>query len=120
MMEDARDLLGKTVLVKLVSNKGLEFTGISGDGPFFCKVKAVDQIGIWVENRRFVTVELRDSKGRYIAKEKQTPERHVVNILLPWKDVHTVVAFEDEEITKSVPSVLGEDENGKGHIGFTS
>ena len=41
-MEDARDLVDQTVLVKLDSTEGLEFAGIERDCPFFCKVAAVD------------------------------------------------------------------------------
>jgi len=92
-MQDARDLIGQTALVKLTSNDGLSFVGVPEEGPFLCKVVAVDEIGIWVENKRFVTVEIRSSAGRYIPKSRQKPERHVVNLLLPWRIVQTVVRF---------------------------
>ena len=48
-MNDARDIIDRTVLVKLESYEGIEFTGIESEGPFFCKVKAVDEVGIWVK-----------------------------------------------------------------------
>ncbi len=96
-MQDARDLVGQTALVKLTSNEGLSFVGVPEEGPFLCKVVAVDEIGIWVENKRFVTVEVRSSSGRYVPKNRQKPERHTVNLLLPWRIVQTVVRFQRGE-----------------------
>jgi hypothetical protein len=115
-VEDARDLVDQTVLVKLTSNEGLAFAGVPDEGPFFCKVVAVDEIGIWVENRRFVTVEIRSSAGRYVPKRKQKPERHVVNLLIPWRIILTVVRFQGEAAVKA--AVLGESACDSGRIGF--
>jgi hypothetical protein len=97
-MDDARDIIDRTVLVKLISYEGMEFTGIEGDGPFFCNVKAVDEAGIWVENKKFMTVELRDSSGRSVPEKKRKPQRHTVNILLPWRNIQTIIMFEDEAL----------------------
>ena len=115
-MEDARDLVDQTVLVKLTSNEGLAFAGIPDEGPFFCKVVAVDEIGIWVENRRFATVEIRNSAGRYIPKRRQKTERHVVNLLIPWRIIHTVVRFQEGGAVKA--AILGENVCDSGRIGF--
>ena len=117
-MDDARDIVGETVLISLVDYQGLGFTGIEGEGPFFCKVDAVDEIGVWVENRHFVTMELRDSEGRDIpADEREQVESRVV-FLLPWKNVRTVVKFEDlgEDYIRN--EILGGDEVVPGRIGF--
>lgn len=117
-MEDARDLVGRTALVKLVSNEGLGFIDAPEDGPFFCKVVAVDEIGLWIENNRFVTVEIRDSRGRFIPEEKQEPVTHTVSILLPWRLVHTVVRFEDPDIGKVAADIIGMNGEAAGRIGF--
>jgi hypothetical protein len=120
-MDDARDIIDRTVLVKLVSCEGIEFTGIESDGPFFCRVKAVDEAGIWVENRKFMTVELKDSSGRNVPKKDRIPERHTVNILLPWRSIQTIVMFEDEDIDslEIEEETLGSDGQA-GRIGFIS
>ena len=97
-MTDARAIIDQTVLVKLISCEGIEFTGIEGEGPFFCKVKAVDEAGIWVENRKFTTVELRDSRGKSVPEKKRKAQKHTVNILLPWRTIQTIIMFEDEDI----------------------
>jgi hypothetical protein len=118
-MEDARDIIDRTVLVRLISYEGMEFTGIEGDGPFFCKVTAVDEAGIWVENRKFETVELRDSKGRSVPEKKRKPQKHTVNILLPWRNIQTVIMFEDRDIENLDigDEALGSD-GQTGRIGF--
>ena len=117
-MEDARDLVGCTVFVLLEDASGLEFTGIEGEGPFLCTVTAVDEIGMWVENRRFVTVELRDSSGRAVPKSKRAPQVHSVDILIPWKNVRTVVRFADDG---AVPDVDGPAASEQGQaIGFVA
>jgi len=117
-MEDARDLIGQTVLIKLTSNEGLVFAGVPEDGPFFCTVAAVDEIGIWVENKSFVTMEIRDGKGRYIPREQQKPARHAVDILLPWRIVHAVVMFEKGDAVELKGEALGEESPDSGRIGF--
>lgn len=117
-MEDARDLIGQTVLIKLASNEGLAFAGFPADGPFFCKVVAVDEIGIWAENRNFVTVEIRNSRGSYIPRAKQKPERHVVSLLIPWRTIHTVVKFEEKDAVKAAAEMLGESRTACGRVGF--
>jgi hypothetical protein len=117
-MQDARDLVNQTVLVKLVSNEGLSFTGMPEDGPFFCKVTAVDEIGIWVENGRFATVEIRDGRGRYIPKPRQKIERHEVDLLIPWRIVHTVVRFRKKDAAKAAANALGADATTGSCIGF--
>jgi len=117
-MQDARDLIGQNVLLKLTSNEGLAFAGVPADGPFFCKVSAVDEIGIWVENRNFVTIEIRNSRGRYVPREKQKPLQHAVSLLIPWRIVHTVVKFEEAGAIKASAEVLGEDLRSCGRIGF--
>ncbi len=117
-MEDARDIAGQTVLMKLTRQEELGFVGIPDDGPFFCKVTAVDQFGLWVENKRFVTIEVRDSKGKYIPKTKQKPERHVVNILFPWRNIQTVVRFAEKDVEKIVGKAIGEGNKNIGKIGF--
>lgn len=117
-MEDARDLVGCTALVLLGDASDLGFTGIEGEGPFLCRVTAVDEIGIWVENRRFVTVELRDEKGRAVPKARRRPRTHTVDILLPWRNVRTVVRFEDAaELPPGAELGAGA---GKRTIGFDS
>jgi len=117
-MDDARDLVGCTALVLLEDASGLEFTGIDGEGPFLCTVTAVDEIGMWVENRRFVTVELRDRSGRTVPKSKRTPQVHTVDILIPWKNVRTVVRFADDG---AVPDVEGPASAEEGQaIGFVA
>jgi hypothetical protein len=118
-MNDARDIVSRTVLVKLESSEGLEFTGIDTEGPFFCKVKAVDEAGVWVENRKFMTVELRDSRGRKVPEAKQKPQKHTVNILLPWKNIQTIVMFEEEDGDglEIEEEALGSEEQA-GRIGF--
>ena len=83
-MEDARDIVGETVLVSLKDNGGFTFLGVPEEGPFFCKVVAVDEIGIWVENKKFQMIELTDARGRPVPDKKRKPETHTVNILLPW------------------------------------
>ena len=117
-MEDSRDLIGKTVLVKLLSNTGLEFVGVPEDGPFFCRVAAVDSVGLWVENKNFVTTEISDSKGEPVPKRKRKPERHVVNVLLPWRNVQTVVMFSEDEADGIIQNMLEEEKGGVGTIGF--
>ncbi len=118
-MDDARDMVDSTVLVKLVDCEGMEFTGIEGDGPFFCRVKAVDEAGIWVENRKFMTVEIRDSSGRTVPQKKRKQVTHTVNILLPWRNILTVVMFEEGDLEKLEidEETLGSDER-TGRIGF--
>lgn len=117
-MEDARDLVGRTVLVKLEGNEGYTFTGIPAEGPFFCKVVAVDEVGMWVENKNFVTVEIMDSRGRVVPKEKQKPERHSVSVLLPWRNVQTVVMYSEGEGEKAVKQIIEESGPDNGRIGF--
>lgn len=117
-MQDARDLVGCTVFVLLEDASGLGFTGIDGEGPFLCTVSAVDEIGMWVENRRFVTVELRDRRGRPVPKAKREPRISAVDILIPWKNVRTVVRFADDD---AVPDVDGPDQLAGGQrIGFVT
>lgn len=117
-MEDARDLVGKTVLVKLESNEGYTFTGVPEEGPFFCKVVGVDEVGMWVENSNFVTVEIMDSRGRVVPKEKQKAEQHLVNVLLPWRNIQTVVMYEEGEGEKEVKKIIDEAGSDNGRIGF--
>jgi hypothetical protein len=119
-MDDARDIIGQKVLVKLTENEGLAFAGVPGDGPFFCKVVAVDEIGIWVENKSFVTMEIRNAAGSYIPKRKQKAQRHSVNLLFPWRIVHTVVRFEKSDAAPAKASVLGEKSACCGRIGFVT
>jgi len=118
-MNDARDIIDRTVLVKLISCEGIEFTGIEGEGPFFCKIKAVDEAGIWVENKKFTTVELRDSSGKSVPEKKRKPQKHTVNILLPWRTIQTIIMFEDEDIENLDidDEALGSDVQ-TGRIGF--
>lgn len=118
VMDDARDLVNKTVLVKLVNDEGLEFIGVPKDGLFFCRVVAVDEAGLWIENKNFVTTELSDSRGRAVPKKRRRPERHVVNILMPWRNILTVVMFADEEADEIVKDVLDEERESRGKIGF--
>jgi hypothetical protein len=120
-MNDARDIIDRTVLVKLESCEGIEFAGIEGEGPFFCKVKAVDEAGIWVENRKFLTVELRDSKGRPVPEKERKPQKHTVNILLPWRLIQTVIMFEDQDgdSLEIEDEALGSEEQ-TGRIGFVN
>ncbi len=117
-MEDARDLVKKTVLVKLASDEGLEFVGVPEGGLFFCRVVAVDDVGLWIEKTNFVTTELSDSKGRAVPRKKRRPERHVVNVLLPWQNILTVVMFADEQADEIVKDVLDGERKGRGKIGF--
>jgi hypothetical protein len=117
-MVDVRDLVKKTVLVKLVSEEGLEFIGVTDEGPFFCRVTAVDDVGLWVENTDFVTTELRDSKGRAVPKKRRRPRRHVVNVLLPWQNVRTIVVFTEGTAERMARNLAGEDREGMGRIGF--
>ena len=117
-MEDARDLIGKTVLVKLESNEGYTFTGVPEEGPFFCKVAAVDEVGMWVENSNFVTVEIMDSRGGIVPKKKQKPEQHQVNVLLPWRNVQTVVMYGEDEGEEVVKKIIDEAASDNGRIGF--
>ena len=82
-MDDAQDLIGQTILVKLTSNEGLAFAGVPADGPFFCRVTTVDEIGIWVENKNFVTMEIRNAAGHYIPKRKQEAAAQVLGDKVP-------------------------------------
>ena len=118
-MEDARDLINKTVLVKLSSNEEYSFAGVPEEGPFFCKVVAVDEIGIWVENRNFVTIEIKDSRGRYIPKEKQEPKKQSVDVLIPWRNISCIVLYEGSEgeaIAEKIVKEAGPDETRIGFI----
>lgn len=117
-MQDARDIVGETVLVKLKSNEGLGFLGVPEDGPFFCKVVAVDEVGVWVENKRFETVEIADSSGKPVPKDRQKPERHVVNILLPWKDVQAIVRFAENDAEKMLSDLIERADGEDKRIGF--
>ena len=112
---DARDTIDRTVLVKLESVEGIEFTGMSGDGPFFCKVRGVDEAGVWVEHRKFMTVELKDTRGRLVPEDKQKPKKHTVHILLPWRNVQTMILFEEhgDELEMSGQELGAEKEKGK-------
>ena len=118
-MNDARDIIDRTVLVKLESCEGIEFTGIESEGPFFCRIKAVDEAGIWVENKKFMTVELRDSSGKTVPEKKRKPQKHTVNILLPWRTIQTIIMFEDQngENLEIDEEALGLDKQA-GRIGF--
>ena len=117
-MQDARDLVDQTVLVKLASNEGLSFIGAPDEGPFFCRVTAVDEIGIWVENKRFAAVEIKDAHGRYIPKRRRKIERHEVDILIPWRIVHTLIRFRREDAAKAAADELGADAKPGSCIGF--
>lgn len=117
-MEDARDIVGETVLVKLTSNRGLAFAGFPREGPVFCRVVAVDEIGIWVENRNFTTVEVRTAAGRYVPKHRQKARRSVVNLLIPWRLVQTVVRFAEGDVRSARGVVLGGRPGEHGRIGF--
>jgi hypothetical protein len=119
-MDDARDIVGRTIMVQLSSHDGLEFTGIPDQGPFFCKAVAVDEAGVWVENRNFVTIELTDSEGRDIPKSKQRPEKHVVNILLPWRNIRTVVHFPEKDAGDLAGDMLGEKKEKTIRVGFVT
>lgn len=115
-MQDARDLAGETVIVRLEDVSGIEFAGIEGDGPFFCRVTAVDEIGLWVRNTEFVTVDLTDRAGRSIPEKKRRERRHRVDILLPWRKIVTVIRFEGEDAGDLDPEAMGRGEGGR--IGF--
>jgi hypothetical protein len=117
-MEDARDIVGETVLIKLASNRGLAFAGFPVEGPVFCRVVAVDEIGIWVENRNFVSVEVRTASGRYVPKRLQERKRSVVNLLIPWRLVQTVVRFTEGKAIGARGAVLGGRVDAEGRIGF--
>jgi hypothetical protein len=119
-MEDARDLINETVLVKLSSNEEYLFAGVPEEGPFFCRVVAVDEIGIWVENKNFVTIEIKDSRGRYIPKEKQEAKEHAVSVLLPWRNISCIVLYsgsEGEAVAKKIVKEAGPDDSRIGFIG---
>ncbi len=119
-MEDARDLIDETVLVRLTSNEEYLFAGVPEEGPFFCKVAAVDEIGIWVENKNFVTIEIKDSRGRYVPREEQEPKKQTVNVLLPWRNISCIVLFsgsEGEEVVKKIVKGAGPDDSRIGFIG---
>ena len=117
-MDDARDIIDQTVLVKLTNTAGIEFTGIEGDGPFFCRVIAVDEIGMWVENRHFLTVEIRDNDGKDIPVSKRKKESNTVNFLLPWRNVLTVVRFPEKDQEEFADEALGSGPEKPGRIGF--
>jgi len=117
-MEDARDLINETVLVKLTSNEEYLFAGVPGEGPFFCKVAAVDEIGIWVENKNFVTIEIKDSRGGYIPKEEQEPKKQPVNVLLPWRNISCIVLFSGSEGEAVARKIVREAGPGDSRIGF--
>ncbi len=117
-MQDARDIVDETVLVKLKSNEGLTFLGVPEEGPFFCKVVAVDEVGIWVENKKFETMELTDSAGKPVPKSKRKPERHVVNILFPWRDIRSIVRFAEKDAEKMVREMIDKAGSEDRRIGF--
>ena len=117
-MDDARDLINETVLVKLSSNEEFVFAGVPEEGPFFCRVSAVDEIGIWVENKNFVTIEIKDSKGRYIPKEKQEPKKQSVNVLIPWKSITCIVKYEGSDGEAAVERIVKEAGPEDSRIGF--
>ena len=66
-----------------------------------------------------MTIELRDSRGRAVPVKKRKPQKHTVNILLPWRMIQTVIMFEDKdgEDLEIDDEALGADEQ-KGRIGF--
>ena len=118
-MNDARDLINKTVLVKLSSNEEFVFAGVPEEGPFFCKVVAVDEIGIWAENKNFVTIEIKDSKGRFIPKERQEPKKQAVNVLIPWRNISCIVLYEGSEggaVAEEIAREAGPDDTRVGFI----
>ncbi len=117
-MNDARDLVDKTVLVKLLHYDGLEFVGVPEEGPFFCRIVAVDEAGLWVENKNFITTELSDSTGATVPEKRRKPERHVVNVLLPWRNIQTVVMFSEDDAEGIVQDLIGDEKGGAGTIGF--
>jgi hypothetical protein len=117
-MEDARDLVNKTVLVKLLSSEGLEFVGVPEDGPFFCRVTAVDEIGLWVENMNFETTELSDSTGTVIPEDRRKTQKHTVNVLIPWRSIQTVVMFPEDDAEEIARDILKDEKGGTGTIGF--
>jgi len=117
-MDDARDLINETVLVKLSSNEEFVFAGVPEEGPFFCKVVAVDEIGIWVENRNFVSIEIKDSRGRYIPKEKQEPKKQVVDVLIPWRSISCIVLYEGSEGGAVAERIVKESGPDDSRIGF--
>ncbi|HUV35751.1 MAG TPA: hypothetical protein VMX58_02300 [Patescibacteria group bacterium] len=117
-MNDARDLEDKTVLVKLLNYDGLEFVGVPEKGPFFCRVVAVDEAGLWVENKNFITTELSDSTGAVVPEERRKTERHVVNVLLPWRNIQTVVMFTEDDAENIVQGLIDDEKGGTGTIGF--
>lgn len=119
-MEDARDLKDKTVLVKLSDCEDLGFAGVPEEGPFFCRVVAVDEIGLWVENKNFVTTEISDSEGGIIPEDERKRKRNVVNLLLPWRIIQTVVMFAEKDAGEIAKDILGEEAGDKGHIGFVT
>ena len=117
-MEDARALINETVLVKLSSNEEYTFAGVPEDGPFFCKVVAVDEIGIWVENKNFVTIEIKDSKGRYIPKANQETKKQVVDVLIPWRNISCIVLYEGSEGEAAAEKIVREAGPNDSRIGF--
>ncbi|HER44001.1 MAG TPA: hypothetical protein ENO08_06035 [Candidatus Eisenbacteria bacterium] len=117
-MDDARDLIHKTVLVKLSNNGEFVFAGVPEEGPFFCRVEAVDEIGVWVENRNFITIEIKDSRGRYVPKEKQEAKKQAVNVLLPWKSITCIVLFAGSEGEAAAKRIVEEAGPGDSRIGF--
>lgn len=119
-MNDARDLINETVLVKLTGNAEYLFAGVPEEGPFFCRVVAVDEIGIWVENKNFVTIEIKDSRGRYVPEEEQEPKKQSVNVLLPWRYISCIVLFagsEGEAVAQKIVKEAGPDDSRIGFIG---
>jgi hypothetical protein len=117
-MNDARDLVDKTVLVKLLDHDGLEFVGVPGEGPFFCRVVAVDEVGLWVKNENFITTELSDATGAAVPEKRRKPERHVVNVLLPWRSIQTVVMFSEDDAEEIIHDLVDAERGGPGTIGF--
>jgi hypothetical protein len=117
-MNVIQDLPGTTVLIQLEDQAELGFVGIPDDGPFFCNVVEVDQIGIWVENKRFMTTEIQDTTGAYIKKSRQKPKRHTVHILFPWRIIRTVVRFTEQDAGSIIEEATGGDGATIGRIGF--
>lgn len=89
---DIEKAINHKVLIILFTHEGLEKAGVT-ERYFYAKLVGHDQIGLWVENPRFEITSVRKEDGTLIPVEERHKETHVVDILIPWGNIKSIVYF---------------------------
>jgi hypothetical protein len=89
---DIEKAINNKVLIVLFSHEGLEKAGII-DRNFYARLIGYDQIGLWIENPKFETINVRREDGSLIPVSERQKETYVADVLIPWGNVKSIVYF---------------------------